>query len=317
VPSSHDQGRTELSVRPAVLNALADEIGVKVERREEVRVWSMSAVERLHLGDGSTLILKYADEVFADEPAVLTHAAEHGVPVPRLLTSTRQTDGSAVMVLEDLGESVREPTLADAATAAVSIHQCPPLAGRPVLDDHALAELPVRSLQWLDALQAAGRWSDDPCEIRAGLQKLDDVASRRARGATIPPYGMCHSEFHPTSLIIQPEGPPRVLDMARAYTGNGLLDLVSWQGTPEPLDLDAVKDLIDAYVAAGGTAEAELDRGGLPAHVWAAGWDKLWIVEWFIQSNYRWADPGNPAREHAVQQAISRHLWEAVTCLAS
>jgi hypothetical protein len=317
VPSSHDQGRTELSVRPAVLNALADEIGVKVQRREEVRVWSMSAVERLHLTDGATLILKYADQVFADEPGVLTHAAKQGVPVPRLLASTRQTDGSAVMILEDLGESVREPTLADAATAAVSIHQCPPLAGRPVLDESALAELPVRALKWLDALQDAGRWRDDPFEIRAGLQKLDDVASRRAQGAAIPPYGMCHSEFHPTSLIIQPEGPPRVLDMARAYTGNGLLDLVSWQGTPEPLDLDGVKDLIDAYVAAGGTAEATLDRGGLPAHVWAAGWDKLWIVEWFIQSNYRWADPGNPARERAVQQAISRHLWEAVTCLAS
>ncbi|MWA04625.1 phosphotransferase [Actinomadura sp. LD22] len=306
-----------MSVRPAVLTALANEIGVKVQRREEVRIWSMSAVERLHLTDGSTLILKYADEVFADEPDVLAHAAKHDVPVPRLLASTRQTDGSAVMILEDLGESVRKPSLADAATAAVSIHQCPPLAGRPVLDDRALVELPVQALQWLDALQAAGRWSDDPFEIRAGLQKLDDVASRRARGATISPYGMCHSEFHPTSLIIQPEGPPRILDMARAYTGNGLLDLVSWQGTPEPLDLEAVKDLIDAYVAAGGTAEAELDRGGLPAHVWAAGWDKLWIVEWFIQSNYRWADPGNPAREHAVQQAISRHLWEAVTCLAS
>jgi Phosphotransferase enzyme family len=317
VASNHGQGRAELSVRPAVLNALANEIGVEVERREEVRIWSMSAVERLHLADGATLIMKYADQVFADEPAVLAHAAKHGVPVPRLLSSTRQPDGSAVMILEDLGESVREPTLANAATAAVSIHQCPPLEGRPVLDDRALAELPARALQWLDALQDAGRWTDDPFEIRAGLQKLDDVACLRAWGAAIPPYGMCHSEFHPTSLIIQPEGPPRVLDMARAYTGNGLLDLVSWQGTPEPLDLDAVKDLIDAYVAAGGTAEATLDRGGLPAHVWAAGWDKLWIVEWFIQSNYRWAEAGNPAREHAVQQAISRHLWEAVTCLAS
>jgi hypothetical protein len=106
-----------------------------------------------------------------------------------------------------------------------------------------------------------------------------------------------------------------VLVCGRAYTGNGLLDLVSWQGTPEPLNLEAVKDLIDAYVEAGGPEEAKLDRGGRPAHVWASGWDKLWVVEWFMESNYRWSDPDAPARDHAVQKVIGRHLSEAVECL--
>ncbi|MFC5183200.1 aminoglycoside phosphotransferase/kinase family protein [Actinomadura harenae] len=313
----HDQGRTELSVRPAVLDALAGQIGASIERREEIRVWSMSAVERLTLSDGSTLILKYANEVFADEPDVLRHAAAHGVPVPKLLTSTRQPDGSVVMITEDLGDPVREPTLADAATAAVSVHTCPPLDGLPVLDEHALVTLPLRALEWLDALQRAGRWTTDTFSLRRKLEALDGAAHRRAKGVTIPPYGMCHSEFHPTSLIVQPDGVPRVLDMARAYTGNGLLDLVSWQGTPEPLDLNAVKDLMDAYVAAGGPEEALLDRGGLPAHVWASGWDKLWIVEWLMESNCRWGDPGDPERDHAVQKAISRHLKEAVECLTN
>ncbi|MEV5570085.1 hypothetical protein AB0L06_08545 [Spirillospora sp. NPDC052269] len=307
-----NQGRAELSVRPDVLDALADQIGVTVERREEIRVWSMSAVERLILSDGSTLILKYAREVFSGEPDVLRHAAAHGVPVPELLAGARQPDGSVVMIMEDLGGPVREPALVDAATAAVSVHACPPLAGLPVLDENALTRLPLRSLEWLDALQSAGRWTKDPFGLRQKLEALGTAAPRRAKGAAIPPYGMCHSEFHPTSLIIQPDGTPRVLDMARAYTGNGLLDLVSWQGTPEPLDLDAVKDLIDAYVAAGGPEDALLDRGGLPAHVWASGWDKLWIVDWFMESNLRWDDP---ARDHAMQRAISRHLEEAVDCL--
>lgn len=99
---------------------------------------------------------------------------------------------------------------------------------------------------------------------------------------------------------------------ARAYTGSGLLDLVSWQGTPAPLNLAAVSELITAYVAAGGAKEATADRGGLPAHAWASGWDKLWIVEWFLESTLRW---GDPADDQATAQAIGVHLAEAVECL--
>lgn len=309
--SNSEKGRTAVAVRPATLNALTDRLGITIQRREEIRVWSMSGVERLFLADAETAILKYAIEVFAAEPRILEHAARHRAPVPRLWADLSQDDGSVVMIMEDLGPQVREATLADAATAAVAVHKCPPPLHGPVLNANGLADLPSRALGWLDALQETDRWPGAN-DFRRDLGKLEKVARRRAGGAAIPPYGMCHSEFHPTSIHIGPGERLAIMDWARAYTGNGLLDLVSWQGTPEPLDLEAVSELITAYVAAGGPPEATADRGGLPAHVWASGWDKLWIVEWFLESTFRW---GDPADDQSVRQAISVHLAEAVECL--
>lgn len=309
--SDANRGRTgALSVRPATLTELSARLGASIVRREGVRAWSMSAVERLYLDDGSTTILKYAVVDFAAEAGVLAHVAAHGAPVPRLLADKVQDDGSVVMVMEDLGEEVREAGLKDAAEAAVAVHTCPPLQGRPVLDAPGLAALPGKALDWLTALQAEGRWRDAD-DLGLALARVAEAAPYRAEGAKTPPYGMCHSEFHPTSLHIGASG-LRVLDWARAYTGNGLLDLVSWQRTPEPLRLDAVAELIDAYVTAGGPESARADRGGLPAHVWASGWDKMWVVEWFLETTYRRADPGNDA---AMTTAVRRHLQEVVECL--
>jgi hypothetical protein len=164
---------------------------------------------------------------------------------------------------------------------------------------------------WLATPQDSGRWSKND-ELRRDLGRLEKVARRRASGAETPPFGMCHSEFHPTSVHIGVSDRLTVMDWARAYTGSGLLDLVSWQGTTEPLNLTAVSELITAYVAAGGPQEAIANRGGLPAHVWASGWDKLWIVEWFLESTLRWGDPADDQR---TIDAIRRRLAEAVQCL--
>ena len=310
--SENAQGRTgQVLVRPAALHELTDHLCLQVERREEVRVWDMSGVERLHCGRGHTAILKYAVAEFAIEPVVLRHAAAHGVPVPMVGASTIQPDGSMVMIMEDLGPQTRQADLKDAASAAAAIHACPALPGRPIVDSARLASLPGLSLGWLRALQTEQRWLRAQ-EIEDGLTRLARVARQRAQGAQMPPYGMCHSEFHPTSLYISDRG-THVLDWARAFTGPGLLDLVSWQGTPKPLDLPAVAELIDAYVTAGGPPSALAARGGLPAHVWASGWFKLWIVEWFLQMTYQRADPEN---DDDAQRAIGRHLDEAVQCLS-
>ena len=309
--SDSGKGRTAVAVRPATLDTLTERLGVTIGGREEIRVWSMSGVERLFLTGAGTAILKYAVEVFAAEPRILRHAAGHGAPVPALWADLTQDDGSTVMIMEDLGPQTREATVGDAARAAVTVHDCPPVPSAPVLNAEGLAALPTRTLQWLDALQEDGRWSGAQ-QLRRALGELEKVARHRASGAQIPPFGMCHSEFHPTSVHIGEGDRLTVMDWARAYTGPGLLDLVSWQGTPEPLDLDAVSELITAYVAAGGPQEAMADRGGLPAHVWASGWDKLWIIEWFLQSTFRW---GDPAEDQATARAVGVHLAEAVQCL--
>lgn len=279
--------------------------------RRRVRGWSMSSVERVYLGEGGSVILKSAAESFAGEPAFLDHAALHGVPVPRLFASLRTADRGMAMLMEDLGDPIREADLADAATAAVAVHRCPSRSGRPVLDVDALTGLPVRALAWLEDLKSVGRWLEAD-DIRVSLERVAELATRRAKDADIPPYGMCHSEFHPTSLHLG-EGGMRILDWARAYTGPGLLDLVFWQGTPDPLDIRKVSDLINAYVDAGGTTEAKATRASLPPHRWAGGWAKMWNVEWFMESAVRYQTSGH--NDHRDQQGIRRDLAEVLECL--
>jgi hypothetical protein len=310
VPSSSHEGRATPVVRPALIAELIAGIDGTVLSRVPIREWWMSSVSRVFLVDGRSVVLKCAVDVFADEPAILAYAASHGVPVPKLLASTIYDDGRMAMLIEDLGELEREADITDAAAAAVAVHRCPRRVESPVLDYDGLVELPARSLAWLGRLQKDGRWlqADD---LRVSLGRLADVAKDRAKGAEIPPFGMCHSEFHPTSIHIGRDG-MRILDWARSFTGPGLFDLVSWQGTRGSLDFDALADLIAAYVVAGGAAEAVLKRGGLAPHVWAVGWFKVWICEWFIQQAARWQDAADDA---VTEGAVRRHLWEAIGCL--
>lgn len=302
-----------------VLDDLLNRLRIKITDvdRERIRVWEMSGVERLHLPGGGTRVFKYAVGPFTGEPRVLRHAARHGLPVPRVhdavtLHSPGEDHADYMgLVMADLGSPLREAVLEDAPAAAVAVHAVPPMHGRPVLRSATLAALPGRALDQLAALQAAGRWRDD--RIAERLLALIAVADDRARDAAIPPYGMCHSEFHPTSLLVASEQ-VWVLDMARAFTGPGLLDLASWQGTTAVPDLGALRELIAAYVAAGGAESALDDRAGLPAEAWALGWHRIEAVAWFIEQALLWM-PAAPERDAAGVAAVVRHLDEAAAAL--
>jgi hypothetical protein len=284
--------------------------------REPIRVWGMSGVERLHLPGGETRVYKFATGPFAGEHRVLRHASHDGLPVPRvhnavtLHSPVGEFPDYMGMVMDDLGEATREAVLEDAAPAAVAVHAVSPMHGRPVLRSAALAALPGRALDQLAELQAAGRWRDE--RIAELLQALAAVAEDRARDATIPPYGMVHSEFHPTSLLVA-SGQVWVLDMARAFTGPGLLDLASWQGTTAAPDLGALRELIAAYVTAGGAESALDDRAGLRAEEWAIGWHRIEAAAWFIEQALLWMT--DPARDAAGVAAVVRHLGEASAAL--
>ncbi|MBO2465382.1 phosphotransferase [Actinomadura violacea] len=304
-----------MSAPSPVLSSLLASSPLRARRavsREPIHVWALSAVERVHLDNGGTVILKSAIAPFTGEADVLQYAGRHGVPVPDVLAVSRRDDAHLSMLLEDLGEHPAEDaSLPQGAAAAVAIHACPPMGGLPVLDARELASLPGRALGALARLQQAGRWSD-AADIRRLLTELAEVAEARSAGAATPPFGMCHSEFHPTSLHTGPSG-LRVLDWARAFTGPGLLDLASWRDTPLPLDVAAIAEMIGAYIAAGGPESAAAERGGLPAEVWAGGWHRVWICEWYLQQCVRWMP--NPEADEATQRVVRRHLTEAKECL--
>lgn len=294
-----------------LLSKLLPEIDATTAAREEVRVWSMSGVERLTLSDATTLIFKYAKRPFEREDEALRLAFTLGIPVPRVHASI-VLQGWLGMLMEDLGEPVREADDLDGVAAAVSLHGTPPARSLAVLNQERLCTLPTRSLEHLGLLRRAGRWQDAG-DVEDAFDKIARAAAVRSAGATLAPFGWVHSEFHHTSVHVGQHGAWRLLDFARAFTGPGLLDLASWHGTIDPPNPERLRGFLEQYVAAGGAPEALAPRGGLAAENWALGWHRMWAVEWFMEQSVRWVD--DPATDPAYLKVVRRHLADVVDLL--
>jgi hypothetical protein len=289
----------------ALLPVLLADAGLPAEPvREPVRVWAHSGVERLRFGSQESVVLKYADAPFDREHLTLRLAERHHIPVPHV-RAARTAPSTLAMLLDDLGEPARPATDDDGARAAVPLHAVTGLTEPwlPRLDSAALATMPHRIAARLDGLGVP--------EAVQLAQALEAAAPSRAAGAGLPPFGLCHSEYHPTSLHIGQHG-PHLLDLARAFTGPGLLDLASWHGTLDAPDPARTTHLIERYVAFGGHRQALAARGGLDAANWALGWHRVWAADWFTEQIERgWAQ----GAEHTWTTAITRHLAEAATLL--
>jgi hypothetical protein len=295
----------------AILSDICASAGLPQPHRDPLRVWSLSGVERLTFPDGATAIYKYATEPFTSEDRVLHEAGSTGIPVPAVVGSLLRDDVLG-MVIEDLGEPVRDAVDADGILAAVTLHGATPTTTLPVLDGDALAALPELARGHLLRLRDRGRWAAGTDDIADLLDTLAEAAAKRAEGTTTAPWGWVHSEFHPTSLHITSSG-WRLLDFARAFTGPGLLDLASWHGTIDDADPGRLRHFIEAYVAAGGHPDALAERGGLTPEAWALGWHRVWAIEWFMEQALRWIN--DPAQDEAYIDVVRRHLRTAVQML--
>jgi hypothetical protein len=294
-----------------ILTDICAVAGLSQPRRDPIRAWTLSRVERLVFLDGATAIYKSATEPFTAENRVLLAADAVGLPVPAVIGAVVRCDVLG-MVIEDLGEPVREATDDDGIVAAIALHGAPSNPALPELDVDALAALPVLAREHLHRLRDEGRWAAGTDDIAGMLDSLASGAAKRAEGAMTAPWGWVYSEFHPTSLHIG-EGGWRLLDFARAFTGPGLLDLVSWFGTVDDADPVRLRCYIEAYVAAGGHPGALAERGGLAAQVWALGWHRVWVIEWFMEQALSWVN--DPAQDEAYIDVVRRHLKTAVHLL--
>ncbi|OIJ86006.1 phosphotransferase family protein [Streptomyces colonosanans] len=301
-----------MTANPSVelLDNLLTMAGRTTAAREEVRVWSMSGVERLTFPDTSTAIFKYAKRPFDSEDQSLRLANTLGVPVPQVHASA-VLDGWLGMLMEDLGPAVRDADDLDGTAAAVVLHGTRTAAALPVLDQVRLRSLPNRALEHLAHLRKAERWQDTD-DIEDALDRIAQAAKARSAGTTVAPFGWVHSEFHPTSLHIGQHG-WRLLDFARAFTGPGLLDLASWHGTLDAPDPVRLRVFLEQYVTAGGTPDALTQRGGLTAENWALGWHRMWAVEWFMEQSIRWIN--DPATDPGYIKAVRRHLTDVLHLL--
>lgn len=289
----------------AFLPALLADAGLPaIPIREPLRVWAHSGVERLRFPGQASVVLKYADAPFDREHLALRLAERHGIPVPHV-RAARTRPGMLAMLMDDLGEPDRETSDRDGAHAAVQLHQvtaesCPWLTR---VDQAALAVMPHRIAASLEHLGLP-----EPAKL---ARELEPAATRRAAGTGLAPFGLCHSEYHPTSLHIGRHG-WHLLDLARAFTGPGLLDLASWHGTLNDPDPARTQGLVESYVAAGGPRQALTARGGLDAASWALGWHRIWVADWFTAQIERgWA----AGAENTWTTAITRHLTEAASLL--
>lgn len=289
----------------AIVGALRDD---RVVQRDILWEWALSRVERVHLDGGGTLIVKRSREPLIDEGRILRQLAGGGIPLPELFDANVR-DGVLTLALEDLGPSTREATLQEAALAAVRTHAARPPDGLDMLDAAALAALPSRALTALDRLERAGRWPESE-NGRSALTRLQAMAGALSGGADVPPFGLCHSEFHPTSVHVGSKK-TGVLDWARAFVGPGLLDLASYAGTVAPPDPAACRALIEAYAAEGGAPPARDARAGLPAERWALFWHRVWVVEWYARSCATWMD--DPSQDGVFQETVQRHAEEALS----
>lgn len=278
--------------------------------REEVRVWTLSGVERIKFDDGRTAICKFAAEPFTDEHRALDFARQRGIPVPDVYAAI-QRDHMLGMLMQDLGKPVADATDLDGIHAALVIHSAGRAATMSQLDQHTLSRLPSLAASHLTRLQDRGRWLEVD-DITRGILLLQNAADARAVGTELAPFGLVHSEFHPTSLHLGASG-WRLLDFARAFNGPGLLDLASWHGTIDTADADRLRGFLEDYVTAGGDKDTLSRRGGLPAEAWALGWHRVWVVEWFLEQSVRWIN--DPETDPVYITAIRRHLDEAIQLL--
>jgi Phosphotransferase enzyme family len=267
-------------VRSRQRRSLLANLGVPaVVASEPIRIWRLSGGERLRLPDGANVVFKFAVAPFTGEHRVLADMAGQDVPVPELRAAT-VLDGMLGMILEDLGDPVREPVEQDAALTAVHLHAAAPPAWLDPLGEPDLTALPGRALACLDQLTTSGRYGNTD-DLRDHLTVLDQIAPARAAGAERPPFGFCHGELHPSALHIGPTG-WRLLDFAMALHGPGLLDLAAWSGLRLPADPPVTRRLIEQYIRAGGHPEALAERGGLLAEHWALGWHRVQAAHWLL-----------------------------------
>ncbi len=301
-------GDVEVDTQSALLADLVGQLDrTGSHRRASVRVWGMSGVERISFASGDSLIFKWAREPFTAEADVLRHAHGLGVPVPMVLGSAVR-DGVLGMLMEDLGTPIRVASADDAVNAAVLVHRTVSADEISRVDRAALAQLPGDALAYLDELRSGGRWKDTAW-LDSPLAILTDHAVSLSDGAEMEPFGLCHSEFHPTSLHIG-RGGWRLLDWARAFEGPGLLDLASWQGTQERPDPVGLRRLAMKYVRAGGSPDALRPRAGLLPEDWALGWHRVWALTWFLEQAALWM-PDRSGDEFAAS-VVARHLKEAI-----
>lgn len=268
--------------------------------------WPLSVVQRIRLAGGDSFVLKTARGPMQSEGRNLLAAAASGLPVPHMLHyELERLSGIMTLCMEDLGESVRNPTTSDAVASAARVHETGLMPNGPWVDT-----------DWLVAELEAAR--SVATTIGQSYQEFEPVAAAVAtearaavgiRGLESAPFGVVHSEFHPSSMIVRNDE-IFLLDWARTFIGPQLLDLASFFGTTTLPERKRARNLISNYLETRHLAAAGRDRDGMPVEAWALYVHRLWVVLWYIQSLGEWVDVTDHRWRTKYAAGILKHLTE-------
>ena len=170
-------------------------------RQDVLWEWPLSRVERLTVPGHPSVVVKRSRSPLTDEGCVLEALSESAIPLPEVYLS-HADGGLLTLLMEDLGPSAREPNEAEAAAYAVLVHSARPPAGLEQLGSDGLRGLVVDTRDGIESLASSGRWKESAGRMLGLSDRLDGVATALSEAAEVPPFGLCHSEFHPTSLHV-------------------------------------------------------------------------------------------------------------------
>ncbi|MER5437253.1 phosphotransferase family protein [Streptomyces sp. NPDC002790] len=243
--------------------------------------------------------VKPSPEVMAREAAVLTAAAEAGVPVPRLVDHGTGL-GRAYLVMERVeGETIPRRLLRDARFAAVRPKLVREL-GRILARIHTIPATSVPDLPEVDPLNQLtdlyGQFDDPRPAVELGLRWLADHRPPNAR-----PTCVVHGDFRNGNLMVDETGVRAVLDWELTHLGDPVEDLgwlcvKAWRfGSAEPVGgFGPREELLAGYAEIAGTRPSEAEL-----HWWELYGTLRWAVLCRIQAE-RFLSGAEQAVEWAV-----------------
>jgi aminoglycoside phosphotransferase (APT) family kinase protein len=248
------------------------------------------------------------------EVALLGAAGAAGVPVPAVVAHGADEGegrgdglGPGWVVTEYLeGETIPRKILRDpewAIARSALTRQC----GQALAAIHAIDPARIEGLPDHDPLEDPLAFLDALGEVRPALE-FGARWLQTHRPARTPPVAV-HGDFRLGNLLIGPDGLRAVLDWELAHRGEAAEDLAwlcapAWRfgGTPQVGGFGEVRDLLEAYTAAGGR---EIDPDDLR---W---WLVYATVKWATICAMQAAAPlGAPVRS-VEQIAIGRRVCES------
>jgi len=298
----------DVTLSDSEMLALVREVrtGSMVVGREVLQGTRLSRVERVTLEDGATYIAKRGTHLLIDEADTLR--ALRGSPIPMADMYVADVEGeNLTMLMEDLGPVKIQPTIEDAAEMAARMTQTTPPDHLPTDGREYLERLPQQIKAGIEQLVSLGTWKN-PDRIRRPVDDIVMAASDLGSGTEIHPFGLCHREYHPTSLHIGTQK-TALIDWQRAYVGPLLPCLANWFPIADAPNLKACRRLIKAYVSAGGAPEAQEKRGDLRPESWAFFWQRVGAAEWWINSQIKWQT--NDTQDGSWQRAVERVIVDA------